>query len=71
MDSLLDYDQDLLAPPWGPLGRDAVLGVVASASKLLLNLLNTTTVQHHQRYVDLVMQRPPGVGLLTISNHTR
>jgi monolysocardiolipin acyltransferase len=71
MDSLLDYDQDLLAPPWGAFCRDAVLGVVATVSKLLLNVLNRTRVTNHDTYLDLVMHRPPGVGLLTISNHTR
>ena len=71
MDSLLDYDQELLAPPWGPLGRDVVLGTVAAFSKLLLNVLNTTRVINHSTYTDLVMHRPQGVGLLTISNHTR
>ncbi len=71
MDSLLDYDQDLLVPPWGSLGRDAVLGVVATVSKLLLNVLNSTRVINHDTYLDLVMHRPPGIGLLTISNHTR
>lgn len=70
MDSLLDFDRDLLAPPWGALGRDAVLGCVAAASKLVLNLLNTTTALNHQQYTQLVTQRPPGVGLLTVSNHT-
>ena len=71
MDSLLEHDQDILAPPWGFLGRDCVLGLVATASKLLLNMLNTTRVINHNTFRDLVMHRPPGVGLLTISNHTR
>jgi monolysocardiolipin acyltransferase len=71
MDSLLDYDQELLAPPWGSLGRDAVLGAVATVTKLLLNVLNTTRAINHETYLDLVMHRPPGVGLLTVSNHTR
>jgi monolysocardiolipin acyltransferase len=72
MDSLVeDCGEELLSPPWGSLGRDAVLGAVASFSKLLLNVLNTTSTQHHERYTQLVLDRPPGVGLLTISNHTR
>lgn len=71
MDSLLDYDQNLLVPPWGSLGRDAVLGCVAAVTKLLLNVLNKTRALNHDTYLDLVMHRPPGVGLLTISNHTR
>lgn len=71
MDSLLDFDQELLAPPWGSLGRDAVLGAVAGVTKLLLNVLNSTRAINHDTYLDLVMHRPPGVGLLTISNHTR
>ena len=32
-------------PPWGPVGRDLTLGLVASASKLWLQLLNRTTCQ--------------------------
>jgi hypothetical protein len=74
MDGLLDFDADYrraLTAPWGPYGRDLTLGVVALASKFLLQVLNSTTVLGHDTYTDLVYKRPPGVGLLTVSNHTR
>ena len=71
MDSLLEHDRDILRPPWGEYGRDVTLGLVAGAAKLLLRVLNTTDVAGGERYRELVMQRPPGVGLITYSNHTR
>ncbi len=73
MDSLLEHEDDILRPPWGPLGRDAVLGMVAGFSKLLLNVLNTTQCEAPQleRLMDHVIHRAPGQGLLTYCNHTR
>lgn len=71
MDSLLDYDSDLTRPPWGPYGRDLTLGLVSAVSKFVLQVLNETKVINHDTYLDLVHNRPPGVGLLTICNHTR
>jgi hypothetical protein len=71
MDSLLDFDQEYLGPPWGPYGRDVTLGIVSLASKFILQVLNRTKVLNHDTYKDLVRNRPQGVGLLTISNHTR
>jgi hypothetical protein len=153
MDALLEDDADFLRPPWGRFGRDATLGVVAGASKLVLQvgrvpasprmlpqggcwdafqhprggharagylpdachqgcwlccilthrsclcwpqalIPSCLTAQHHTRralrhslpppqvmnstiiagrdtFHDLVMRRPPGVGLLTFANHTR
>ena len=71
MDSLLDYDEDLLRPPWGAYGRDCTLGIVSAVSKLILKILNTTKVDGLGKYQDLVMHRPQGVGLLSYCNHTR
>jgi hypothetical protein len=71
MDSLLDFDQEYLEAPWGPYGRDLTLGIVSLASKFILQVLNRTKVINHETYTDLVRNRPEGVGLLTISNHTR
>lgn len=71
MDSLLDFDQEYLEPPWGPYGRDLTLGIVSMASKFILQVLNSTKVINHETYKELVHNRPEGVGLLTISNHTR
>jgi hypothetical protein len=71
MDSLLDFDEDILRPPWGPYGRNLTLGVVSGVSKLLLNVLNTTVVKDLDRLHQLVMHRDRGVGLLSFCNHTR
>lgn len=71
MDSLLDYDAEYLRPPWGKYGRDLTLGLVSLASKFVMQVLNTTRVLNHDVYTNLVFNRPAGVGLLTISNHTR
>eukprot|EP00882_Tetradesmus_deserticola_P034280 GHRQ01039280.1.p1 GENE.GHRQ01039280.1~~GHRQ01039280.1.p1 ORF type:complete len:151 (-),score=9.98 GHRQ01039280.1:36-488(-) len=71
MDSLLDFDQEYLGPPWGPYGRDLTLGFVSLASKFIMQVLNSTKVLNHNTYQELVLNRPQGVGLLTISNHTR
>lgn len=71
MDSLLDFDQEYLGPPWGPYGRDLTLGIVSLASKFILQVLNSTKVLNQDTYTELVHNRPHGAGLLTISNHTR
>jgi hypothetical protein len=71
MDGLLDFDQEYLGPPWGPYGRDVTLGIVSLATKFILQVLNRTKVLNHDTYKELVHNRPQGVGLLTISNHTR
>lgn len=71
MDSLVEFDADFLAAPWGAAGRDATLGLVAGISKLVLQVLNSTRVNNHGTFTDLVFNRPPGVGLLTVCNHTR
>jgi hypothetical protein len=73
MDSLLEHDADILRPPWGWLGRDVTLGLVSSGAKLLLRALNTLRVAPDDlaRYRKFAMEREPGLGLLTYSNHTR
>lgn len=60
-----------LAPPWGPWGRSATLGVVSGLSKLVLQALNTTVVHNWDRWEAALLQRRPGTGLLTVCNHTR
>ena len=74
MDGLVEdcrLDDSIMGPPWGELGRAFTLGVVAGFSKLILNGLNTTVVRNHDVYLQAVQQRPPGTGLITVSNHTR
>ena len=62
---------EVLAPPWGQLGRAFTLGVVAGISKLLLSVCNTLKVHNHDTFLDAVLKRDPEQGLLTIANHTR
>jgi hypothetical protein len=75
MDALVDIpaaDLELLKPPWGELGRACVLGSVSGVAKLLLKCLNTMRVQDSAgNWETAVTQRPQGVGLVTIANHTR
>ena len=75
MDSLLEPEDTLreayLSAPWGDLGRSATLGVVSAFSKLLLRVLNTTEVAGLDRFHAHVLDRPEGVGLITVCNHTR
>jgi hypothetical protein len=75
MDSLLEPEDTLreryLRAPWGQLGRTATLGAVSLVSKFVLNVLNTTTVDNLEAFRWHVEQRPQGVGLITVSNHTR
>lgn len=72
MDSLDEakFDIAITSPPWGQLGRAFTLGMVSGLGKLLLQVLNTTTVNNHQTWLQTVMHRDPGVGLITICNHT-
>lgn len=67
----MEHDHDFISAPWGPFGRDLTLGVVSLASKLVMQLLNTTHIINHDAYLDLIYNRPSGLGLLTICNHTR
>lgn len=74
MDSLEECrieDARITSPPWGEWGRSATLGAVTGLAKMLLNVMNTTTVVNHDIWLRSVMERPAGVGLITISNHTR
>ena len=64
-------DDAVTKPPWGAIGRAVTLGLVSGICKLFLNVLNKTTVVNHERWLSTVMHRSPGVGLITICNHTR
>jgi hypothetical protein len=62
---------DLTEAPWGELGRSATLTGVALFSKFVLNVLNRTTIVNEEEFLRQITQRPEGVGLITVSNHTR
>jgi hypothetical protein len=70
MDST-ETDEEFIAPPWGNLGRSATLGLVSGVSKFVLHVLNTTIFHNAEAWEAAVMRRSPGVGLLTVCNHTR
>jgi monolysocardiolipin acyltransferase len=74
MDAICDIDLDdgvSVEPPWGAHGRDFTLGVVSFGSKFLLNILNSTEVRNGDSLYKHATERPTGVGLLTVCNHTR
>lgn len=74
MDSLVDElatGDALLAPPWGEMGRSTTLGVVSLFSKCVLRVLNTFSIEGAEEFHRHVMERPEGVGLITVCNHTR
>ncbi|XP_071913718.1 N-acylphosphatidylethanolamine synthase-like isoform X3 [Coffea arabica] len=49
--------------------RKAIFMAVGAFAKAVANLLNTTTVHNAETLIHLVRSRPPGVPLLTVSNH--
>ncbi|XP_039157346.1 N-acylphosphatidylethanolamine synthase isoform X4 [Eucalyptus grandis] len=49
--------------------RRAVFAAVGAFAKAVASLLNTTTVHNADTLLRLVRHRPPGVPLLTVSNH--
>ena len=74
MDSLVepeDLRDPVTQPPWGQIGRNLTLGVVSLAGKFVLQVCNSLDVKGHSRLTQLVMHRPPGTGLITVSNHAR
>lgn len=63
-------EEDVLDPPWGPFGRDFVLGVVSGLGKLWLQAFGDFTVTNHETFLQLVSRRDRKEGLITVSNHT-
>lgn len=49
--------------------RKIVIGAVGLFAKTVANLLNNTHVHNSQTLMHLVRSRPPGVPLITVSNH--
>jgi len=74
MDSLIEPEEQLsqkaIEAPWGEYGRSATLGVVSLFSKAVLLLLNSTTITGADIFEHHTVHRPPGTGLITVSNHT-
>ena len=71
MDALEEPDEGITRPPWGELGRAATLGFISATAKLFLYVLNTTELRNIEELHRAVHGRLPGVGLITVSNHTR
>lgn len=57
--------------PWGDLGRACTLGIVSTFAKFVFNVMNDTKIVNHEAFLKAVTEREPGVGLLTVANHTR
>lgn len=64
-------EEEITNPPWGEIGRVITLGAVSLFSKGLLTVANTVEVHNKETWDRHVMQREPGLGLLTVCNHTR
>ncbi|KAF5727644.1 N-acylphosphatidylethanolamine synthase [Tripterygium wilfordii] len=53
----------------GGIPRKMVLMAVGACAKAVVNLLNTSSVHNSDTLIRLVRSRPPGVPLITVSNH--
>ncbi|KAK3027585.1 hypothetical protein RJ639_042261 [Escallonia herrerae] len=53
----------------GGAPRKVAVAAAAAFAKVVVNLLNTTTVHNGDTLLRLVKSRPPGVPLITVSNH--
>lgn len=49
--------------------RKMIITAVGAFAKAVANLLNTTTVYNAETLLRLVRHRPPGLPLITVSNH--
>lgn len=65
------FSQQALAAPWGELGRSWTLGLVSLFSKAVLTVLNDFSVEGLDIFLQHATAREPGVGLITVCNHTR
>ena len=71
MDSTLEPEEPIISPPWGELGRVFTLAIVSLTGKFVLNWWNSTKITNQSTLVKLLQQRDKGLGLITVSNHTR
>ena len=71
MDSTFEPEEPIVSPPWGELGRVFTLAIVSLTGKFVLNWWNSTIVSNQSTLLDLLHHREKGLGLITVSNHTR
>lgn len=71
MDSTLEPEEPIISPPWGEFGRVFTLAIVSLTGKFVLNWWNSTKISNHSTLLDLLYHRDKGLGLITVSNHTR
>lgn len=71
MDSTLEPEEPIISPPWGEFGRVLTLGIVSLTGKFVLNWWNSTKITNQSTLLELLQQRDKGLGLITVSNHTR
>ena len=70
LDDIAAVDDPVTRPPWGEFGRAFTLAAVGLVGKFTLTVLNRTEIRGGSAF-DAALIRPPGVGLVTVSNHTR
>lgn len=71
MDSTLEPEEPITSPPWGEFGRVFTLAIVSLTGKFVLNWWNSTKISNQSTLLKLLQQRDKGLGLITVSNHTR
>ena len=71
LDDIAAVDDLVTRPPWGEFGRAITLAGVGFVGKLTLNYLNTTEIRNGDTLSRIINERAPGVGLVTVCNHTR
>ena len=71
MDSTLEPEEPITSPPWGEFGRVLTLGIVSLTGKFVLNWWNSCNITNQSTLLELLQQREKGLGLITVSNHTR
>ena len=71
MDSVLEPEEPIISPPWGEIGRVIILAAVSLTGKFVLNWWNTTEIKNQSTFLQHLQHRQQGLGLITVSNHTR
>ena len=71
MDTAVEPEEPITSPPWGEFGRVVTLGLVSLVGKFVFNVWNSTEVNNQAELLKHLQQRRKGLGLITVSNHTR